>query len=266
METELREMRDKFYRHLKNQGYSDAYSYSLANDYITMSRKVGIFPSPGEMEKYYNGMLERGISNARLGNTTKMFKHWCRFSDTEPPDVKPPRDNSRRITYLTEMEAKKLLYACDSIRDYALLCVLLYAGLRRAEVVKIRWEDIDFKERILTVKSTKTNSWSNCVLSEKAVKALEMWRVRYGTERVFAFNPDRVTRIVRKFAKAARLEKRVTPHVLRHTLATNLYNQSGDIMLVKEQLRHRDIKSTLIYTHLSTDEKKRKYDRFCPEF
>lgn len=95
-----------------------------------MARKIGPFPTAEEMREYYDGMVARRLSSARLGNTIKMFKHWTRYAECEMPDVKAPPDTNRRLVYLTELEAAKLLHACTDKRDYALLCVMLYGGVK----------------------------------------------------------------------------------------------------------------------------------------
>ena len=78
--------------------------------------------------------------------------------------------------------------------------------------------------------------------------------------------PDWVGKIVKRYAGKAGLRKDVTTHVLRHTLATNLLLNGTDVTLVQKQLRHRDIKSTMIYLHITTAKQKELYDRFSPKF
>jgi len=73
-------------------------------------------------------------------------------------------------------------------------------------------------------------------------------------------------KIVKRYAGKAGLRKDVTTHVLRHTLATNLLLNGTDVTLVQKQLRHRDIKSTMIYLHITTEKQKELYDRFSPKF
>lgn len=237
-----------------------------------MVRSIGTFPSTGEMTAYYQGKVEAGRSPARLGNIIKMFRHWCEYSETETPKLKAPRDHNKRIVYLTELEAARLLEACQDMRDYALLCVMLYGGLRRREAAMLRWEDVDLGQRLITVHGSKTHHTADVPISPKAVLALGQWKVRCSDEYVFpsrkgrAMNPDRIGRIVKKYARKAGLKKDVTAHTLRHTLATNLLLNGADVTLVQKQLRHRDIKSTLVYLHITTEKQKELYDRFSPRY
>jgi len=124
------------------RGLSELYCYSLSNDYKYMIKRTGsLFPDKDKMEELYSAMLKRKLSPARLGNIIKMFKHYCAWAGKELPDVKAPRDTGRRIVFLTEMEATMMLHKCINYRDYAILCMLLYGGLRRSEVVNLRLHD-----------------------------------------------------------------------------------------------------------------------------
>ena len=69
-----------------------------------------------------------------------------------------------------------------------------------------------------------------------------------------------VYNIIRKYAEIAKIEKNVTPHVLRHTIATHLIQNDADVMSVKTILGHSKVSTTEIYTHLDTKDLKRKYD------
>jgi len=59
-----------------------------------------------------------------------------------------------------------------------------------------------------------------------------------------------VQEMVRRYARRARIEKRITPHVLRHTFATDFYSETGEIRVVQEVLGHSGLPTTMIYTHI----------------
>ena len=258
------------------RGLSELYCYSLSNDYKYMIKRTGsLFPDKDKMEELYSAMLKRKLSPARLGNIIKMFKHYCAWADKGLPDVKAPRDTGKRIVFLTEMEATMMLHKCINYRDYAILCLLLYGGLRRSEVVNLKLHDLDLENRIITVRTTKTHIEAESIISKKVVGALKDWlkrRPEVTHDYVFTsrnggkIGPDRITRLVKEYANKAGIKKNVTAHVLRHTLATNLLTNGADISFVQKQLRHRNIQSTLVYLHITTEKQKEMYDRFCPSF
>ena len=77
---------------------------------------------------------------------------------------------------------------------------------------------------------------------------------------------NRVYAIVKQYGHLAGIKKNVTPHVLRHTLATNMIAHGASIIEVKEQLGHRCLQSTLQYIHLQIDQRKALYEVHCPQF
>ncbi|MHC1609153.1 MAG: tyrosine-type recombinase/integrase [Candidatus Methanofastidiosia archaeon] len=269
---EIKSVAQQFYRYVQRKGLSETYCAGLKSNYIYIAKRCGTFPVTEDMAELVISMRERGLSASWILNILKTMKHLCAFLEIDMPKVSAPKDNGHRVVYLSEIEASRLLNACDSIRDYAILCIMLYGGLRRMEVTLLRWPDIDFENRLVTVTGSKTHYTAEVPIAPKAVEALAMWRKRCEGDIVFPgktgdpLKPDRISRIVKKYARKSRLKKNVTSHVLRHTLATNLLLNGADVTLVQRQLRHRDIKSTMIYLHITTEKQKELYDRFSPDF
>lgn len=77
---------------------------------------------------------------------------------------------------------------------------------------------------------------------------------------------NQVYTLTKKYGQLAGIQKNVTPHVLRHTLATNMIAHGASIIEVKEQLGHRSLESTLQYVHLQIDHRKALYETHCPHF
>ncbi|MHC1608757.1 MAG: tyrosine-type recombinase/integrase, partial [Candidatus Methanofastidiosia archaeon] len=228
MKSDLITFSDRFYSHLRAKGLSKTYCEWLRKDYLFIARRAGTpFPSAEDLLAVYSHLLDNDRSASRLRNYCKTVKHYCGYADIDPPDIKPPTDTSRRVTYLTEIEATRLLYACDSIRDYAMLCLMLYGGLRRSEITNLKMEDLELEKRIIHVESTKTHVMGEVVISKKAADALREWILRRHSEEPWVFLsrygkkflPERISKIVNNYGKKARLKKNVTPHVLRHTMA-----------------------------------------------
>lgn len=263
---ETRQVAEQFYRHVQRKGLSEAYCRVLRYQYTYIAERCGTFPTPESLSQLVEDLRDRKLSASWIANVIKAMRHVCAFLEIDMPDIRAPKSQERRLVYLTELEASRLLNACQDMRDYALLCVLLYGGLRRTEAAHLRWEDIDLDERIISVRGTKTHRTADVPISDKAVRALEQWKERSTTGTVFGVRPDRVGRIVKKYAQKAGIRKNVSTHVLRHTLATNLLLNGADVTLVQKQLRHTDLKSTLIYLHITTDEQKKLYDRYTPSF
>jgi site-specific recombinase XerD len=73
-------------------------------------------------------------------------------------------------------------------------------------------------------------------------------------------------RLVRKYARAAGIQKTVTPHVMRHTLATTLLRRGADIRIIQQLLGHASVATTQIYTHVDDAMLKGAYDKAAPDY
>lgn len=263
---ETKQVAEQFYRHVQRKGLSELYCRTLRYQYTYIAERCGTFPTPESLTDLIDGLRDRGCSASWIANVIKAMRHVCDFLEMDMPDIRAPKAQEKRIVYLTELEASRLLAACTDMRDYALLCVLLYGGLRRTEAAGLVWDDIDLEQRIISVRGTKTHRTADVAIAPKAVRALEQWKERCPSQSVFGVHPDRIGRIVKRYAKRAGIRKNVSTHTLRHTLATNMLLNGADVTLVQKQLRHRDLKSTLIYLHITTEKQKELYDRFTPSF
>jgi site-specific recombinase XerD len=161
-------------------------------------------------------------------------------------------------------------------RDYLMMRVMLMAGLRVGEVTTLRPSRVDLqtgKTNVIEGKGAKDrNVWlSDGVLSElrdwstRRVNALGSGRDDCGpsndrclfpTQNGTTVDPSHLRRSVTRYARQSEIKdpSRVSPHTLRHTFATRLYKQTGDIRMVQKALGHTDVSTTMIYTHIVDDD------------
>ena len=184
-----------------------------------------------------------------------------------------PRPSRRKSLpkYLTETEAHRLLMACEhDPRDHAIITVMAYTGLRVSEVTGLDCEDINLRERTLNVVSGKGDKDRMVVFTNQTAIALRRWleaRDEVDSDALFTNrNGSRITarsvqRIVKKYAREAGIHKVVTPHVLRHTMATTLLRHGADIRIIQQLLGHSSIATTQIYTHVDDAMLRTAYDK-----
>ena len=139
---------------------------------------------------------------------------------------------------------------------------MLNTGLRLSEAIGLQWRDLDLISGRLFVRQGKGAKDRTLWVGETDLEALRRWRSRqvhavgHVAEHVFttlAGSPVSgryVQQMVRRYAVKAGIEKRVHPHLLRHTFATDLYRDTGRIRLVQKALGHSDLSTTMIYTHV----------------
>ena len=192
-------------------------------------------------------------------------------ANTERPKMK---DNPK-VTYLTPEEISSVIRnveekAQDNLknRDLCLLKLGFSTGLRMSAIIQIDIDDIDLKHNQIRV--TEKGDYDNYVMFGDNLKAqIILWlqdRKMYypdcDTNALFIsqlgkrISDKAVDRIIKKYSKGA-TDKHVTPHVMRHSCATNLYEQTGDIYLCAKQLNHKNVATTQRYAELSKEKQKK---------
>jgi integrase/recombinase XerD len=163
------------------------------------------------------------------------------------------------------------------LRDRALLELLYAAGLRASEILTLRIEQLDLESGSARVIG-KGNKERLVLLGKAAEEAIRRYldtarpklvRSKSGGEVFLGNHGRRLTTshlwgIVKKAAKAAGLDTRVYPHLLRHSFATHLLSGGADLRVIQELLGHASIGTTEIYTHVDEDRLAATFDRFHP--
>ena len=179
-------------------------------------------------------------------------------------------ERPRRLpTVLNEGEQEALLQQPNpnrrtGLRSLCLLRLMLNTGLRAAEVLNLKVNDIDWKSGNVMVRQGKGKKDRTLWIGEADLKLLKKW-LKYqaklpGSEFLFTTRDgqrimERYLRcMVKRLAKQAGIDKDVHPHMLRHTFATDLFRKTKNLRLAQKALGHAQITSTQIYTHIVDDE------------
>ena len=168
---------------------------------------------------------------------------------------------------LTEEERVSLLKqpnrrAPTGLRNLCMIRLMLNAGLRSSEVLNLMVRDLDWFCGKLAVRQGKGQKDRILWINESDLELLKSWRERRPAQSDLLFTTlkgdpvsSRYLRsMVARVADKAGIEKRVHPHLLRHSFATDLYRETKNIRLVQKALGHEDLSTTMIYTHIVDDE------------
>lgn len=185
-------------------------------------------------------------------------------NSTRPPR-RLPHSVLRSREYLTADEVKSLRAAAKTVgrnclRDGTLILLAYRHGLRVSELIDLRWEQVDFKRRLLHVRRLKNGTSSTHPLGKKERRCLRRLREHHPESR-FVFVSERkgpltsstVRKMITRAGRRARIPFPVHPHMLRHACGYKLANDGHDTRAIQHYLGHRNINHTVRYTELSPD-------------
>jgi integrase/recombinase XerC len=217
---------------------------------------------------------------ARLSACRSLFKFLLRNGELKhdpAAGVRAPKAPRKLPQVLDVDEMGRLVEiptdGAEAKRDRAILELLYSSGLRISELTGLIWRDLDLADASVRVtgKGRKTRI---VPVGAKALHALRVLRdleqVTSEDEPVFRGRNGKpigaatVRTRMKAWAKAQGIERRVYPHLLRHSFASHLLESSGDLRAVQELLGHADIATTQIYTHLDFQHLARVYDTAHP--
>jgi integrase/recombinase XerD len=210
---------------------------------------------------------EKNISNATLSLMHSALKFFFQqhIGQKIIDDIKIPKKAKKLPSVLSISELKEIFKNTKAGRNRLLLQFIYSTGVRVSEAVNMRVNELDLENATATVKSGKGNKDRVVVLSQKWITFIKKYlaRKRVVSEFVFSkkngtqLSTDTVERIIRHAAKEAKITKRVTPHVLRHSFATHLLESGENIRKIQVLLGHANLSTTSIYTHVSKEELKK---------
>ena len=180
--------------------------------------------------------------------------------------VRPIRVAQRLPVVLSGEEATLLIDSPRNLKHRTALSVAYALGLRASEVIGLKVSDVDSKRMVLRVDQGKGRKDRYALLPPVLLKRLRAWW-RYaqaegkvlpggwlfpGLDPMDAMSTRQLNRAVHDAATAARIDKRVSMHSLRHAFATHLLEQKEDIRTIQVLLGHKKLETTALYTHVAT--------------
>lgn len=231
--------------------------------------------------KNVNGQMQRTSDSMKCGHWSALRSFFQflvpSYIDANPVDgtQRPKNKDNPNVTYLEPEEIARVLRNVEAKaprklknRDLCILKLGFSTGLRVSAIVQIDIDDIDFEHNQIRV--TEKGDYDQYVMfGDNLKRQLQAWLV--DRDKYFStsdsnalfisqldtrISADSVDYLFKKYAKGI-TEKHVHPHVMRHSCATNLYEQTGDIYLCSRQLNHKNVSTTTRYAELSREKQKK---------
>ena len=276
IEDEIAGFEDYLRGEKKSENTIKEYSL-LVRNMLRYLRKRAEEITLGDLNRYKMYLSTRKkYSKNSLYLAVKAIKSYFKYKGLDTANgLTSPKRPKQMPKYLSEEEVKRLIEASrENPRDYAIISLLAYSGLRVSELCNLRVEDVDFNERIIYVHSGKGDKDRIVVVSHHVIEALQNYldtreddlEYLFASQKSQRISRVQVFRLVKKYANRAGIKKEVTPHVLRHTLATTLLRRGVDIRFIQQFLGHSSVATTQIYTHVDDALLKSVYDRVLQEY
>jgi site-specific recombinase XerD len=168
---------------------------------------------------------------------------------------------------LSREEVARLIAAAPNLKSQTALSIAYGAGLRASEVIALKVGDIDSQRMTLRVEQGKGRKDRYAMLSPVLLERLRSWwRVGHAQGKILpngwlfpGLNPmdplttRQLNRAIHAAAEAAKIDKRVSMHTLRHSFATHLLERKVDIRLIQVLLGHKKLETTSMYAHVATE-------------
>ena len=238
------------------------------------------------IRSYLAHLMDEGFVRTSIARKLSAIRSFFRYLVREEmlaaspaATTSSPKLDRRLPTFLTIDEVERLLEAPNlnspqGKRDRAIMELLYACGLRVSELAKLNVEQIDLATDEIIVRG-KGSKERLVLMGKPAAEALGSY-LRKGRPELFGakirmtnavfinryggrLTERSVQKMLQEYAGSAGIEKKVHPHLLRHTFATHLLNGGADLRVVQELLGHANLSSTQVYTHVTKSQARKVY-------
>jgi site-specific recombinase XerD len=263
---QVRVFMDAYTDYLLAMNYSQStiknYSHSLLRFMLHHDYRNPDELSEAEIVKYLGGMIRKGLSAETLNMTVSAVKlYYIHVLKRSYRNIELPRARrgEKIPPVLTQAECLSIFSHVSNPKHKLMLMLAYGAGLRRSELVNMRWEDILLNEFKIHLRGAKGNKDRMVMLPYSMVSYLEMYKKLYpgegwvfeGQRKGEPMSDSTVQVIMHTAVEKAGLSKKATVHTLRHSFATHLLESGTDLRIIQSLLGHKNIKTTVRYTHLT---------------
>ena len=205
------------------------------------------------------GILNYAVSTHRqMVSALKHFAYFYPACAINTEAIFMPRKDRKLPEILSIQEVLSLIEVTKNIKHKTIIAMLYGSGLRIGELLHLQLKDFDFDRDQLHIRNAKGRKDRYATIAKSLHPLLKSYYTSYKPTVYFIENPNgglysagSVRSFLKKSCRAAGINKKVTPHTLRHSYATHLLEQGTDIRYIQELLGHSKPETTMIYTHVT---------------
>lgn len=284
--------KNEFLKYLKEEkNYSDLtiidYDEDLKEFLETVNKDV-VLVEKSDIKKYLNKLFERDNKSSTISRKISSLKSFYKYLNLKGimnynpmSNIKYPKKEKLLPKFIQYNELEELLKVSKDgqfgDRNNLIIELLYDTGVRVSELVNIKLSDIDFdnkKIRIMGKGSYERFAFfgeNGYIALKKYINGLRIQLLDNKQSDYLILNkngvkitPRGVAKIIDSLIENTSIKLKISPHTLRHTFATHLLDNGCDIRSVQEMLGHKNINSTQVYTHVTSERLKEVYFRSHP--
>lgn len=257
-----------FYKYLKGKRFSEStlktYSHLIA-EFVIHQKEIKSF-NIRDIEVYVEDVLEPSkVSISTHRQFISAMKHYIVF--TQMPieidfNALAPRKSKLLPNVLSKEEVIELIRVTKNLKHRVCIALIYSSGLRIGELIGLKLRDLDLQRQVLKVQSGKGRKDRYVPIANVMMPMIHNYLATYepsiylieGIDKGTPYSTESIRKFLKKSCGLARIIKRVTPHTLRHSYATHLLENGTDIRYIQELLGHSRPETTMVYTHVRSQD------------
>lgn len=260
---------DRLKSELKLRGFSHltVRNYSFFVDkFLAKTNKPVDQLNSDDVKLYLSEMFDSKSKNTIMLAAASLKFFYSEVLKKDFGGIRMPKKDKKLPDVLTKDEVKRLIESTDNQKSRLIISLLYSGGLRVSELVNLKKEDLNLGEKTGWVRRGKGSKDRLFTVSESLANELQEYMAEKEYQYVFSKDKPLTTRNIQKIIyglrSKANINKKITPHTLRHSFATHLLEQGTDIRMIQSLLGHASLNTTQVYTHISSDQIKRVQNPF----
>lgn len=224
------------------------------------------FNDAKDAENYIHHLIRRGLSISAQNQAINAIKfYWEHILGKEKKyiDIDRPMKERKLPEVLSLEEVECLINSCYNLKHKMIITTIYACGLRTGELIHLEMKDINSARKTIKVRMGKGKKDRIVPIPEDLLNSLRKYYKKYrpykylfegqGSQRnkPIPYSASSIQSLLKKQLKVVGIKRKVTPHTLRHSYATHLYEHGIGIRSIQVLLGHNSSKTTEVYTHVS---------------
>lgn len=211
-----------------------------------------------------------------ITNTIRALERFMEYMGTPIQFARPRKPKRIPKEALSEAEIAVFIAATKNVREKAIIGILAYGGIRNEELCNLRVKDVDVSDNSIFVRQGKGSKDRVVPVSGDCIKLVMQYLAKFprgDDDFLFAtlrlaeqYNGWALRRLIKRIARRANMEKRISPHTFRRSLASNMSARGADVQTIQYILGHSSIETTMLYISINPKRVHANYLRYAPSY